>query len=112
MFFLTSRMKVKLVSFMFREYEQPQKKTPQGPIAAATIFPNFLKFWILLLILSCLGVFGFLNFTNLGFPELDLSSIVYHFRRLNDIKLPMLLIVELNIFLFSNGLVLSQSDVC
>ena len=39
--------------------------------------------------------------TILGFPELDLSSIVYHFRRLNDIKLPMLLTVELNIFYFS-----------
>ena len=38
--------------------------------------------------------------TILGFPELDLSSIVYHFRSLNDIKLPMLLTVELNIFYF------------
>ena len=26
--------------------------------------------------------------TNLDFPKFDLSSIVYHFWRLNDIKLP------------------------
>ena len=38
---------------------------------------------------------------NLDSPKFDLSSIVYHFQRLNDIKLPMLLIVELNIFYFS-----------
>ena len=39
--------------------------------------------------------------TNLDSPEFDLSSIVFHFRRLDDIKLPMLLTVELNIFYFS-----------
>ena len=49
-------------------------------------------------------MFGFLNYSSvtiLGFPELDLSSIVYQFQRLNDIKLPILLTVELNIFYFS-----------
>ena len=39
--------------------------------------------------------------TNLDSPEFDLSSIVFHFQRLDDIKLPMLLTVELNIFYFS-----------
>ena len=74
-------------------------------VAAATFLPNFLKFWTLLLILSCLGVFKipelYLSYvTNLNSPEFDLSSIVYQFRRLNDIKLQMLLTVELNIFIF------------
>ena len=31
MFSLTSPMKENLVSFMFRESERPQKKTPKGP---------------------------------------------------------------------------------
>ena len=38
--------------------------------------------------------------TNLDSPEFDLSLIVYHFQRLNDIKLQMLLTVELNILFF------------
>ena len=48
--------------------------------------------------------------TILVFPEFDLSFPVYHFRRFNDIKLLMLLTVELNILLF-DGLVLSLSEV-
>ena len=40
---------------------------------------------------------GLSSVTILGFPELDLSSIVYHFRRLNDIKLPMLLTMEIEV---------------
>ena len=48
--------------------------------------------------------------TILVFPDFDLSSTVYHFRRFNDIKLPMLLTVELKILIF-DGLVLSLSEV-
>ena len=48
--------------------------------------------------------------TILVFPEFDLSLTVYHFHRFNDIKLLMLLTVELNIFLF-DGLVLSLLEV-
>ena len=49
--------------------------------------------------------------TNLDSPKFDLSSIVYHFWRLNDIKLQMLLTMELNIFLFFDGLVLLLLEV-
>ena len=33
MFNLTSPMKENSVSFMFKDFEQPQKKTPKGPFS-------------------------------------------------------------------------------
>ena len=79
----------------------------QWTCCSCNFSPKFLKKNLdPLLILSFLGVFKIPELylpsvTILVFPEFDLSSPVYHFRRFNDIKLLMLLTVELNIFYFS-----------
>ena len=60
---------------------------------SCNFFPKFLKFWTLLLILSYLELFGFLNFV---FPLLQFwifwrwIEVNYFpsFRKLNDLKLP------------------------